>query len=95
MLPMSTALSYSDRPLVTEQEVAALFMVAPRTVRRWAEAGVVTRIRVGGVSRYLREEIDGLLSREARLPDRGPVAQEHDAPMARLPSVKPERRSDG
>jgi hypothetical protein len=64
MLPMSTASSHSDRPrpLLSERDVADLFMVAPRTVRRWADTGLVTRIRVGGISRYRRDEIEGLFS---------------------------------
>ena len=54
---MTTALSSLDRRLLTEREVAAIFTVSPRTVRRWAIAGELTAIRIGGVTRYREDEI--------------------------------------
>lgn len=47
--------------LLTPGEVAAMFRVDVRTVRRWAKQGQVTSIQtVGGTSRYIRAEIEAL-----------------------------------
>ena len=32
-------------------------MVAPRTVRRWATAGDLHRVRIGGVTRYREADV--------------------------------------
>jgi len=45
------------RQLLTQAEVAELFAVTPRTVRRWASAGELTPIRIGGVTRYREDEV--------------------------------------
>jgi len=48
--------------LLTSGEVAEIFRVNPRTVRRWAEAGTLSSIRtVGGHFRYDRLEVENLL----------------------------------
>lgn len=54
---MTNALSSLDRRLLTEGEVAELFAVTRRTVRRWANSGELTAIRIGGVTRYRQDEI--------------------------------------
>jgi excisionase family DNA binding protein len=54
---MTTALSSLDRRLLTEAEVAHLFAVTRRTVRRWANSGELTPVRIGGITRYRREEV--------------------------------------
>jgi excisionase family DNA binding protein len=55
---MTTRVSPFDwQPLLTEGEVARLFAVSPRTVRRWATAGELRAIRIGGVTRYRQDEI--------------------------------------
>jgi excisionase family DNA binding protein len=43
--------------LYTQTELARLFGVTARTVRRWARAGDVTVIRVGGTVRYLLPDV--------------------------------------
>ncbi len=59
---MSSALSPMNRsPLLTEQEVADLFRVTTRTVRRWARAGQLAPVRIGGTTRYRPDELDAFL----------------------------------
>jgi excisionase family DNA binding protein len=53
-----SALSTPDRRLLTGREVAELFGVSPRTVRRWATAGDLDSVRIGGVTRF--REVDVL-----------------------------------
>jgi excisionase family DNA binding protein len=57
----------SDLPeLLTPAEVAAIFRVDPKTVTRWAEAGLIRNIRtLGGHRRYPRTEVERLLNRGA------------------------------
>jgi len=57
----------TDRPvsLMTEAEVAAIFRVTPRTVRRWATQGYLTPVRVGGITRYRAAQVAGLASGKA------------------------------
>ena len=63
---MATSLSPPERsssahPLLTEREVAAMFQVTPRTVRRWAHAGELPCVRLGGVTRYPLLGIEALI----------------------------------
>lgn len=52
----------TEEPLMTTGEVAALFRVAPRTVTRWANDGKLSCFRtVGGIRRYSRKEVMGLI----------------------------------
>jgi excisionase family DNA binding protein len=58
--------------LLTPSEVAALFKVAPKTVTRWADEGLLSTVKtLGGHSRFFREQVEALLdgSLEARAPD--------------------------
>lgn len=49
-------------PLLTTAEVAALFRVDPRTVRRWVRAKRLTEIPTpGGLPRYRTSEVRALL----------------------------------
>jgi excisionase family DNA binding protein len=51
-------------PLLTPAEVAALFRVDPKTVTRWAKAGLLTSIRTpGGHRRYKEDEVRAMLRR--------------------------------
>ncbi|MGH2811879.1 MAG: BldC family transcriptional regulator [Actinomycetota bacterium] len=51
-------------PLLTPGEVAAMFRVDPKTVTRWAKAGMLTSIRtLGGHRRYREAEVKALLTR--------------------------------
>ena len=50
---------------MTEAEVAAIFRVTPRTVRRWATQGYLTPVRVGGITRYRAAQVAGLASGKA------------------------------
>jgi len=74
---MSTALSPLDRRLLTEREVADIFTVSPRTVRRWATAGELTAIRIGGVTRYREAEVLNVI---------GPTNEEGATPANVTPS---------
>lgn len=48
-----------DKPYLTPNEVATLFMVSPITVRQWAQKGLVkAEVTVGGHRRFLRAEIE-------------------------------------
>lgn len=48
--------------LLTPREVAALFDVDPKTVNRWAAAGLLgVRRTPGGHRRYLRTEVETVL----------------------------------
>lgn len=54
-----------ERPdaLLTPSEVAKLFRVDPKTVTRWAKAGLLPSIRtLGGHRRYRKSVIDALLA---------------------------------
>lgn len=45
-------------PLMTAAEVAALFRVTPKTVRRWARAGKLATVRtLGGHRRYRASDV--------------------------------------
>ncbi|MGI8730826.1 MAG: helix-turn-helix domain-containing protein [Solirubrobacteraceae bacterium] len=46
--------SPADRtsPFLTEPEVAAILRVSGRTVRTWADRGILRAVRIGGVRRY-------------------------------------------
>jgi excisionase family DNA binding protein len=59
--------------LLSPQEVAALLGVSPRTVRRLANEGVVTRVRIGHrTSRYTRRSVLALIDPPKRVePGRG------------------------
>ncbi|MEA2506571.1 MAG: hypothetical protein QOH48_1189 [Actinomycetota bacterium] len=60
--------------VLTLAEVAALFRVDPKTVRRWSKTGKLTTMRtVGGHRRYLAEEVRRLLkeSEQAAMPETG------------------------
>jgi excisionase family DNA binding protein len=47
---------------MTADEVAAELRVTSRTVRRWANAGMIERVRLGGrLVRYRRESIEALI----------------------------------
>lgn len=53
-------------PLLTPAEVAAIFRVDPKTVRRWALDGKLTvRYTLGRHRRYREDEVRALLSQPA------------------------------
>jgi excisionase family DNA binding protein len=45
--------------LLRQSEVAALFGVSTRTVRRWARQGLIRAVRLGGTVRYLPGDMLG------------------------------------
>lgn len=52
-------------PLMSTAEVARAWHVSPKTVRVWAERGLVTSFRTpGGTRRFLRSEIEAGLRGE-------------------------------
>jgi excisionase family DNA binding protein len=49
--------------LLTPSEVAAMFRVDPKTVTRWAKAGMLSSVRtLGGHRRYQADEVARLLA---------------------------------
>lgn len=68
MRPVATARRLSDAAdardtLLTPAEVAELFRVDPKTVTRWAKAGLLDAIRtLGGHRRYRRAQVMALLA---------------------------------
>ena len=47
--------------LLTEREVADVFRVTPRTIRRWAAGGTLDAIRVHGTTRYRADDVAALI----------------------------------
>ena len=47
-----------DQELLTPREVAALFSVTNKTLHVWNKSGFLPRIRIGGVVRYRRADIE-------------------------------------
>jgi excisionase family DNA binding protein len=45
--------------LLRQSEVAALFGVCTRTIRRWARQGLIRAVRVAGTVRYLPGDLIG------------------------------------
>lgn len=57
--------SLQPEPLMTPQEVAALFRVDPKTVTRWAMAGRLPAIRtLGGHRRYRERDVRRLYQQQ-------------------------------
>lgn len=49
-------------PLLTVDEVAAIFKVGRRTVWRWADEGLIDRVRLGrNISRYTAASVEALI----------------------------------
>ena len=61
-------------PLLTEREVAGVFRVSGRTVRRWAASGILPAIQIGGVRRYSASHIEALIDPSKRIGHAGGVA---------------------
>ena len=51
--------------VLTELEVARVLRVSGRTVRRWAAAGTLDAIKVGGVRRYRVDQVVALIGDHA------------------------------
>ena len=47
-----------DQELLTPREVAALFSVTNKTLHVWDKSGFLPRIRIGGVVRYRRADVE-------------------------------------
>ena len=48
-----------DKPYLTPNEVATLFLVSPITVRQWAQKGLLpAEVTVGGHRRFLRADVE-------------------------------------
>jgi excisionase family DNA binding protein len=53
--------------LLTPAEAATRFRVDPKTVARWAKAGLLHSTRtLGGHRRFYKDEVDALLARRER-----------------------------
>lgn len=50
--------SSDDQELLTPREVAALFSVTNKTLHVWNKTGFLPRIRIGGVVRYHRADVE-------------------------------------
>ena len=48
--------------LLTSQEVADIFRVSTMTVTRWAKAGTIAQVRIGGTIRFRRTDVEALLA---------------------------------
>jgi len=60
------------KPYLTPNEVAALLMVAPGTVRVWSEKGVLrAQTTAGGHRRYAREDIERFVRERQAVPEGG------------------------
>jgi excisionase family DNA binding protein len=58
-----TSRELPGEPLLTPQEVAAMFRVDPKTVTRWARDGRLSSVRtLGGHRRYRESEVRKLLA---------------------------------
>lgn len=44
--------------LLTTKQVASQFSVCKRTVGRWASAGQLKTVTIGGVTRFLQSDVD-------------------------------------
>lgn len=47
-----------DKELLTPKEVRTLFGVTDKTLHVWGKTGFLPRIRIGGVVRYRREDVE-------------------------------------
>ena len=47
-----------DKELLTPKEVRTLFGVTDKTLHVWNKTGFLPRIRIGGVVRYRREDVE-------------------------------------
>jgi excisionase family DNA binding protein len=70
-------------PFLTPAEACALAGVAPTTLKRWADAGVLVHVKTaGGHRRFMRSDLERFLSRRTRI---GPVSEPEPNPwIARL-----------
>lgn len=60
---MTTTTSAPTPDLMTPVEVAAAFRVSPRTVTRWAKAGLLPSVRtLGGHRRFRRADVEAALA---------------------------------
>lgn len=50
-----------EHALLTTRQAARVFLVEPRTVRRWRRTGRLTAIRIGREWRFRRTDIESLL----------------------------------
>ena len=46
------------KELLTPKEVRALFGVTDKTLHVWSKTGFLPRVRIGGVVRYRREDVE-------------------------------------
>lgn len=60
---MTDPLHHVPMELLTIRQTAELFGVARTTIYRWERAGVLVPVRVGGIVRYRRADIETLLRR--------------------------------
>lgn len=70
-------------PLLTPAEVAGMFRVDPKTVTKWAKAGLLSAVRtLGGHRRYRESEVKALLAGAAPSPRRVGLVDRHGMVVA-------------
>ncbi len=95
----------TEKPYLTPNEAAALLMVAPATLRVWADKGLLKALTtVGGHRRFLRDELErfrceqGLDSRVQRIlivDDEAPLVRYLSALLSGFAGVTTATASDG
>jgi excisionase family DNA binding protein len=55
---------FQDLRLYSRSELSEILGVSIRTVDRWADEGVITRIKIGGTVRFSGRELQGKLFTE-------------------------------
>jgi len=63
--------------LLTQTELAQVFGVSPRTIRRWTRNGELHPVRVGGITRYRADDVNALIASSTRVP--GVIGLVHEA----------------
>lgn len=65
--------------LVTQTELAQVFGVTPRTIRRWTRNGELHPVRIGGITRYRVDDVNALIAGSRRMPGVIGLVQEAQA----------------
>ena len=68
--------TYNEAPVLLDvKAVAALFQSSPATIWRRVNDGTIPRpVRIGGMTRWARDEIDAVIDRAKAVRDQGEAA---------------------
>jgi excisionase family DNA binding protein len=61
MIAKTDSVESAVAPMLTQQEVAALFRVSMKTIYNWRMTGVLTGMKAGGVIRFKRADVLALM----------------------------------